>query len=320
MLTSQRITWVDWAKVICIWLMVCCHAGQKGMILNLTYQFHMPAFFIVSGMLFHPKGVGQTLKLFLVPILFYSCMNGMFRIVSTAINSSDMGGAFYSWLYSSTIGLVAPDKYSPFQGYWFIFTLLFLRLTFECSYIRKHKMLFALACLLFSIIEPALVLPSTIQLWKPYHLMSCMPFFVIGMLLRDYKFDITRGSFEFKLLLAVIFIILTFIQGRVDLGEYNFGVNYILLYINAIIGSYLLFNICNILPYRNWIKTLSIGTFCILGLHGILYGPILGAFRHIMYFGNMYLPLLVGAMVLAICYPIIVLLNKHCPLLLGKAS
>lgn len=52
-----RLSYIDWAKVTCILLMICCHAGQKGLILDITYQFHMPLFFIISGVLFRPKGV-----------------------------------------------------------------------------------------------------------------------------------------------------------------------------------------------------------------------------------------------------------------------
>ena len=68
--STGRLSWVDYAKVICIYLMIACHAGQKGLILDMTYQFHMPAFFIISGMLYRQKGFRKEILSFGVPILF----------------------------------------------------------------------------------------------------------------------------------------------------------------------------------------------------------------------------------------------------------
>lgn len=85
-MTKERVSWIDYAKVICIFLMVCCHAGQKGMILNMAYQFHMPAFFIISGMLFRPKGVWVTVKSFGVPILVFGSLNLLYRMAFEVYN------------------------------------------------------------------------------------------------------------------------------------------------------------------------------------------------------------------------------------------
>lgn len=77
---QKRVSWIDWAKVICIWLMVSCHAGQKGMLLDLTYQFHMPAFMIISGLLFRPKGVLKELKSFGFPIVCFGVITQAYHL------------------------------------------------------------------------------------------------------------------------------------------------------------------------------------------------------------------------------------------------
>ena len=62
-MSKQRIDYLDYAKGICIILMVACHAfasaGKYGhqieamaLSRSIIYQFHMPAFFILSGMFF----------------------------------------------------------------------------------------------------------------------------------------------------------------------------------------------------------------------------------------------------------------------------
>lgn len=49
---KQRIYWIDWAKVIALGLMVIAHTGSIGDYeYRWIYSFHMPLFFICSGML-----------------------------------------------------------------------------------------------------------------------------------------------------------------------------------------------------------------------------------------------------------------------------
>lgn len=306
-----RVCWIDWAKVVCIWLMVCCHAGQKGMLLSITYQFHMPAFFIISGFLFHPKGLKNTLVSFVVPILFFSVLTLMWKIVI-------FGGVNPSLIEGYTVGYVAPAAMSPFQGYWFVAVLLMMRLIMECRICRDYKSIIAIACVIYCFIEPRLSIPSEVFLWKPYHIMSCMPLFVLGMEIKERQINIRAGSLEFMALLFTVFLSLTLIQGRVDIYEYNYGLNYLLFLANAIIGSYLLFSLCMLLPERSWVQTLSTGTFLILGLHGMIYGYIMAIFHRLLFLDNPYLPLLSGVIVMAICYPLILFFKKYCPIVLGK--
>lgn len=50
----QRIAWIDIAKGMAIFLMVCGHTSIPLCASNWIWSFHMPLFFIVSGMLFSP--------------------------------------------------------------------------------------------------------------------------------------------------------------------------------------------------------------------------------------------------------------------------
>lgn len=50
----KRIEWIDLAKGMAIFLMVCGHTSIPSSLSNWIWSFHMPLFFIVSGMLFSP--------------------------------------------------------------------------------------------------------------------------------------------------------------------------------------------------------------------------------------------------------------------------
>lgn len=52
---SKRIEWIDIAKGIAIFLMVCGHTSIPHVVSKWIWSFHMPLFFIVSGMLFFPE-------------------------------------------------------------------------------------------------------------------------------------------------------------------------------------------------------------------------------------------------------------------------
>ena len=52
---TQRINWIDWAKVFAIYLVILGHHISKdvegeSLVKNFIYAFHMPFFFFISGL------------------------------------------------------------------------------------------------------------------------------------------------------------------------------------------------------------------------------------------------------------------------------
>lgn len=52
-MNNIRIDWIDLTKGIAIFLMVCGHTSIPLSISNWIWSFHMPLFFIISGILFN---------------------------------------------------------------------------------------------------------------------------------------------------------------------------------------------------------------------------------------------------------------------------
>lgn len=88
----ERIVWVDYVKVICIYLMIACHVDQKVFDAVWVYQFHMPAFFIVSGFLFKARPVIKNIKSFVTPVLLYSIINLGFNSLFLIHANGSLGG------------------------------------------------------------------------------------------------------------------------------------------------------------------------------------------------------------------------------------
>lgn len=72
--SKQRIVWLDWAKFIGISLVVWGHFSPLGR--HDIFLFHMPFFFMISGLLFKQKGFRQEVKrsvhCLLIPYFLYN--------------------------------------------------------------------------------------------------------------------------------------------------------------------------------------------------------------------------------------------------------
>ena len=61
---TTRVNWIDWSKVLAIYLVVLGYhvikQGIEGILHSFIYAFHMPFFFFISGYLW--KGINLSLK------------------------------------------------------------------------------------------------------------------------------------------------------------------------------------------------------------------------------------------------------------------
>lgn len=51
---TKRIDWIDVAKGVGIFLMVMGHTSMPDAVNRWIYSFHMPLFFLLSGLVFNP--------------------------------------------------------------------------------------------------------------------------------------------------------------------------------------------------------------------------------------------------------------------------
>ena len=75
---APRYTWLDSAKGLGIVLVVLGHASTSGVVNTSLYAFHMPLFFIISGLLFKARPLGETVarkaRRLLVPYLVFALL------------------------------------------------------------------------------------------------------------------------------------------------------------------------------------------------------------------------------------------------------
>jgi len=310
---NNRIAFIDYAKSICIFLMVIGHSSDNQLLRTYIYSFHMPALFIISGYLFKPHSFIKTIIAFSVPVLFFSMINlicllllGDIKYSTLTIKSVFQGFIHYRY------GL----DYSFFTGEWFLWSLIGLRFIFgdikQITFFRKHYILIAMICSIYMTFESNLIRIDTI--FYGYLIGRMVPsllFFCVGLYLKDRKWYPYSISSEAILFLVICFVLLPPINGSVGIYENDYGISYIIFSTIACLNTFLLFWGTSKLPSSKHIEVLSTGTLVILGTHM----PILHILHHLF---PRSINFLFPIFTIIICYFIIKICKKHCPILLGK--
>jgi len=310
---NERIVWIDWAKSICIFLMVVGHWTQNDNVLLFIYSFHMPALFIVSGILYKPRPWIKSMLSFAVPVAFFSLVNIAFLLLigSMCIEnlfSKDVFFRLFHYRYGLGDGFYCGD--------WFLWALFGLRLFYgDISYLsplRKYYIPIAVSVIVYMSLESQFLTIDTIFRGAYIgRLVPAMPFFCLGFFLRDNCWKPWNLSIYTLLALSGLLFIMPIINGNSSINSNDYGISYGVFFVFASISSIILFELSNCLPKLRFVTVISNGTLLILGLH-IPIMKILDMVSPSCF--HEFLPLAV----LPICYFPIVYLYKWCPILLGK--
>lgn len=310
---EQRIFYLDVAKTICIFLMVVGHWTSNGLLLTYIYSFHMPALFVVSGMLYKPRPFLKTILSFGIPVSFYSILNLFFlvligRVDLSQVLTKEMALRFFHYRYGLGDGL--------FMGDWFIWALMAIRMFMGdiciINVCRKYYVLLSMIVVVYMSFETYLFsIDAIFRGWYIGRAIPSLPFFCFGLFLKEQKWYPKSISNIYLYIMVVAVILIPLVNGYCSINENEFGCSYIFFGIDAIIVTLLLFYVASKLHFSKVITTFSKGTLFILGLHIPIMQFLSMVFPSDCYD---YLPLLV----LPICYFPILWIDRYCPELLGK--
>ena len=245
---KQRIVWIDWAKAFLIYLMVVGHCFPVAWENQLIYAFHMPAFFIISGYLYHEHKWWKTVKSFLIPIIFFSCINFAIYVVPKLMkgtfSTANLASRVFVPFWGGNVTIPEDQVIYCFPGVWFIIALLLCRLfmgDFKCfSWVTKYTYWVLGILLLFLALEPFVLPDNPLHSYKFYRAVPSMPFVLFGYCLKD-RLDLSKLSPFIAVIMAGLFISITFINGYSNILNYQFGHSYLIFFFNACIGSLLVF-------------------------------------------------------------------------------
>ena len=300
---SSRYNWLDWMKTIGMYLIVYGHFTSYGH--EFVYTFSVPLFFVMSGFLYNQESDSFKKNFYnlILPMLIMTVIVQLRLNVSHIINGEFTNEKFFQII----IGVLIGDQ--TFLGAcWFIYTLLIIKLVSKFCTTVVSRIIFCIICSFISILlshRGIYAQNSWINVCLSY------PFFLIGMLLREYKVSIVRGKVIYFAVSLFITYICSVYNGPIWVFKNDYGHHFLLYLLGGMSGTLLVYIVCLWLDgvKSRVVLTISTGSIIVLGLH----------FSIIFYFRIIpELDFLSAFVVLILFVPVIRCCERYVPILLGK--
>lgn len=276
MVMSKRIGWIDTTKGFCILLMVLGHYQLSPFWMkDLIYSFHMPIFFVMSGILASPKYSywhyisGKFYSLFLPFILLSFIIGGGQLLVCGNINN------FFSDVIVKSLINNEPSS----QPLWFLYTLFITDMIYYPfrSTSIKRKNIAVVICVGIGI----LLLSNGIRLPLRFDIIPfSLGYYIVGSIISHHiiKFGV-RNTFSKSLKIFILCFWLLYIPLVLNLKSYDLycGIGAWYSFLVAVLGSILvLITIIVIhvkLNYRihRFCLMISINAIAIIAFHSKLF-------------------------------------------------
>lgn len=312
---KKRIDWIDWAKAIAIFLMVIGHCwNTPKWLIYFICSFHMPVFFIVSGYLYKPRDIVRSLASFVMPVLFFTIITYFYRFF--LLENCSFQEYYHKtaiWGYSASTGM------NCFAGIWFIQVLLTIRLLLGdipgLDFIKKYYK--AIAVIIVFVVGIISIYQDHYDGLFVLYAIPSFPFVAVGIYLKEKNWSPQQLKWKYVIPMAFLFIVLSQVNKGYSIYGCHFGYSYFIFFAVALMGCFSLFKICSVSGCNDFIKMSSVGTLLILPLHPWMYWSLTNLIPGKLYdLGYIIIPVIL----MIVYYPIIKIVYKYCPILIGKVS
>ena len=314
---SARIVWLDWMKVWAALAVVWGHFFSKGDVF--VFVFSLQVFCVISGFLYKKSPDWKTCisKCFwqlLVPTIIMSTVmhaEAYLRCMAQGTTYDISWPWFLKWLLLGHRWCMGPC--------WYFYSLIVMRLIMQL--LPERKWVYVSLFVLLSAGAIYLNYTGFEVSNANVNVLVCMPFFLIGMFLKPLKalFNSMHNYFV-EIALFVLSIVLValcgYYNGYVWMYLNGIGNNYALFILGGVAGSCMLYVLSlwlSRLPYRRMVTTLAMGTMPIIGLHIIIVRR-LSELPDRLWVDDLFFSL----MIMLFFIPVVQLLDRFFPLLLGK--
>lgn len=224
----ERIDWVDAAKGIGILLVIIGHSVSFSPIRGAIFSFHMPLFFICSGITFRfsdsigvwwtkvcrafPKTVLLAFGLYTLRT-FLACVKNALLGNAVEISIVEM---LCTMFYSS--GVAVSDRVSAIGAVWFLVALFFCRSIMDCVHLiaAKHCVLIAtILCLIGIFVSRIFWLPLSLDI-----ALATGFFFIFGYKYKDMLNKACQEHNNHVLIVNGVIWAITLLLTALIAGEY----------------------------------------------------------------------------------------------------
>lgn len=313
----MRISYLDYARVLGMYLVILGHLynGDISFPHHYIYAFHMPLFFIVSGML-HKESERvlwkKYLKTLIVPFVAFNFLWICFFFIGLSPFGIDINAIFERIKQS---GIIPGPT-------WFLLSLFYCRVILDYS--MKYPLLVFLlwlCCFLclnrFSFLK---------DIWLAQAIMA-MPFYYIGCRNKETITRIANSNSKYSLwggvISLVLLLLITTSHGRVSMKGVKFcSDNSSLLlsvpvfYINAFCGSFMILFFSALFKPRRIITDIAKALITILCVQYLFIFPSLHLFG---WNASLYVTIPISIAILILSYLVHIIIAKYCPFIIGKS-
>lgn len=330
---NKRIVWLDMLKGWGMLLVMLGHVKIPDFLIVYIYSFHMPLFFFISGYVFNIDKYKNTVEFFksksrslLIPYLSFSLLNYIFWLMFRRF--ANHNPAIYKPLIGILIGMRGSEWAICTGTLWFVLALFIseIFLFFIIKYSKnKNKNIITwllvftfLGCLYNKFVGVRLI-------WSIDVSFIAVGFLGLGYLTRKNDLiSIIKGKKNI-ILLCLISVFASVLNGGNDMFKGVYG-NYIIFYIASIAGIAINIIFIKNLPNIKLLNFIGKNTFIYLAFHQYIVFSVLNKISYKL-IGNIQnntiltlIAILFVIIALIVLYPVIYIINKYFPFLLGKKN
>lgn len=274
---TKRILWIDYAKCFGIILVVLGHALQgvlvsrnlsntSGIVVmrDFVYGFHMPMYFILSGIFAERWGnrtvkvaISQKIRTIVIPYFVWTIITGSAMQLVSKYTNNGLG-----------IKNVILSPIIPFSEYWFLYTLFFIFILYlflnKINIPKKYILLLSVILLGLSSYLGDVKILGGISKYFVY--------FILGTYLRKGIPYIRSTRFVY-IVIGMVMVNMIYLS-KFELDDFQLVV---IKLITAVIGSVFVFKICLMLDTKKEIKIMSNIGKASMGIFVIHLLPLSGA-------------------------------------------
>lgn len=315
---SQRIVYLDVAKLVGLALVCFCHIPMPtGNFHVWVYSFHMPLFFLLSGMFFNPEKFSlkrASMQLLLPFVLF----NALAIVIDVCLNLFLYRALEFPKLKPMN-ALMSEYVIGPS---WFLLSLFIIRV--YCSYLYKYGKMLSVLMVTISLLL-IFMFTQEARIWNVLSMGSTvlgLPFYLMGyMSKKTIISNINYGGWIVTILLTLISCLAVF-NGLVGIHAHLYGVNLLAFLFFGWVGTVVLVRWSQYIPIPHKIvDTFMQGALFYICMHTLMFEYMLLIWNKTTgdFSGNTLTEKIgVTLLTLAVSYPTIRFMLRYTPILLGK--
>ena len=309
---TKRLEYLDVTKGFSILLIVLGHIYTKENVINAyMYSFHVPIFFIISGMLLKYKNkdtenigkiVKSRLKGLIIPYFTFDAFNILIYLFLNGFTYENI-----RWNIIDTLLLYGRGA-TWFLPCIFIGEILFLLIK---KYLKQDLCVILISTILF-------LIPIVIHSKGIITLILFRGLIAVGFICLGYYIFNNEKIFNIKSLIVFIllYILIPKNTANAELFSLNFE-NPVLYILNAVLGSLIVINTFKEIKITKVLTKIGTNTLVIMSTHQSILSLVLYNYDN-KFKGNDIQGLLLLLLIMIIEIPIIYIVNNYLPFMLGK--